>query len=337
MVPVLDPNLKPLMPCSEKRARKLLERSDAKPYWKQGVFCIVLQRPPSGYKKQPVVVAIDPGTKRTGVTVATEKRVVFNLLLTTPDWITEKLKDRKSYRKFRRARKSPTRKQRNNRAQCKNTPASKALWETHIRVIDVISFICPVTELSIEEIKAKTREGSRNWNKNFTPLQMGKFKFFEQVKSLGLNLYRFSGYETFMWRNYRGFQKTSDKLADKWEAHNVDSHCLAEMVFNDIPVFKNLIKCTLFNFHKRKLRLFNCKKGGLVQPYGGTISCGIKRGSLVRHKKYGLCTIGGSSRNRVSLHDLTNNKRLSQYGRVDHCVIKSRMKWRPVLIKENER
>ena len=47
MVPVLDKDKKPLMPCSEKRARKLLEKREAKPYWSRGVFCIILQKEPS--------------------------------------------------------------------------------------------------------------------------------------------------------------------------------------------------------------------------------------------------------------------------------------------------
>jgi len=33
MTPVLDKNKNPLMPCSEKRARILMLRKEAKPYW----------------------------------------------------------------------------------------------------------------------------------------------------------------------------------------------------------------------------------------------------------------------------------------------------------------
>ena len=30
------------MPCSEKRARRLMEKGEAKPYWYQGIFCIII-------------------------------------------------------------------------------------------------------------------------------------------------------------------------------------------------------------------------------------------------------------------------------------------------------
>ena len=73
MVPVLDQDNKPLMPCTEKRARKLMESKQAFCFWKQGIFCIRLLREPSARKFQPVAVGIDPGSKREGYTVATAK------------------------------------------------------------------------------------------------------------------------------------------------------------------------------------------------------------------------------------------------------------------------
>ena len=60
-VPVLDSNKNPLMPCSEKRARKLMEKNTAKPFWFKGIFCIILQKEPSFRYTQKIVVGIDPG------------------------------------------------------------------------------------------------------------------------------------------------------------------------------------------------------------------------------------------------------------------------------------
>jgi hypothetical protein len=37
MVPVLDKDKKPLMPCSEKRARKMMEKGIAMPYWQKSI------------------------------------------------------------------------------------------------------------------------------------------------------------------------------------------------------------------------------------------------------------------------------------------------------------
>ena len=43
MVPVFDKDKNPLMPCSERRAKKLMEKCRAKPYWFKGIFCIILK------------------------------------------------------------------------------------------------------------------------------------------------------------------------------------------------------------------------------------------------------------------------------------------------------
>lgn len=45
---------------------------------------------------------------------------------------------------------------------------------------------------------------------------------------------------------------------------------------------------------------------------------GLKRGSLVKHKKVGLCYVGGTSKNRISLHDL-GGKRLGQSFLLEDC------------------
>ena len=59
MVPVLDKNLVPLMPCKERRARTMMEKGRAKPYWKDGIFCIILQEEPSARNYSDVVVRIE--------------------------------------------------------------------------------------------------------------------------------------------------------------------------------------------------------------------------------------------------------------------------------------
>jgi len=333
-VPVLDRNKEPLMPCSEKRARKLMKCGAAKPYWKQGIFCIILEREPSGRELQDVAIGIDPGSKRTGVTVATENTVVFNLLLDTPYWVKEKIKFRKELRRGRRIRNTPYRKCRYNRAIGGIPPSTKARWQSHLRVINIVKNIIPITDVIIEDVAAFKKKGARRWNVNFSPLEVGKKWMREQVDALGLKYHKFKGYETKKQRDYRGFKKTSKKLDDRWEAHNVDSHCLVEMWFGDITPFKGLYKCEFLNHYRRQMRLSNTKKGGKVRPYGGTLSMGLKRGTLVRHVKYGKAIIGGSSKGNVSLHEIYTNKRISQSVKVEDCKIMSRLIWRPRFLSD---
>jgi len=61
-----------------------------------------------------------------------------------------------------------------------------------------------------------------------------------------------------------------------------------------------------------------------------TRSLVFKRGSLVRHKRYGLCYVGGSSKGRISVHSLSSGKRLSQSVKIDDCVFRSYLRERSV-------
>jgi hypothetical protein len=38
----------------------------------------------------------------------------------------------------------------------------------------------------------------------------------------------------------------------------------------------------------------------------------LRRGSIVRDPKYGICIVGGTSKNKISIHSIESNKRISQ-------------------------
>ena len=75
------------------------------------------------------------------------------------------------------------------------------------------------------------------------------------------------------------------------------------------------------------------------KPYGGTRSLGLKRGTLVRHSKYGLCTVGGFDRKKqtISLNVYRTNKRLSQRAKVKDCRIYTWMAFRCWLVSLNSK
>lgn len=116
MVPVLDANKLPLMPCDEKRARKLMEKGQAIAFWQKGIFCIKLLKEPSQREFQPIVLGVDPGSKREGYSVLTETKVVINITTNTPDWVSKHVEARRMLRRGRRSRKTPYRASRQNRA-----------------------------------------------------------------------------------------------------------------------------------------------------------------------------------------------------------------------------
>jgi len=78
------------------------------------------------------------------------------------------------------------------------------------------------------------------------------------------------------------------------------------------PDNKELLLVVPLRFHRRQLHALQSSKGGIRRPYGGTRSFCFKRGSYVKHKKYGVCFVGGASKGRISLHSLNNGKRLTQ-------------------------
>lgn len=329
MVPVLDVNKNPLMPCTEKRARKLIEKGQAKPYWYKGLFCIILQRPPKTTYKQDICVGIDIGSKMSALTIKTEAHTLFNLQYSAPTHVKSKVEERSILRRSRRGRKTPYRKCRFNRS-VKNRipPSTKSRWLQHLRLLDMFSRMYPINIVGVEDVRAQTIKGARKWNKNFSPLEVGKNWFYYRVQELW-KLYLYSGFETYTIRQELGLEKGKDKLKVEFKSHCVDSWAIA----NDIigghiePENKRVVYFKPLNYHRRKLHVTVPTKGGIRKDYGGTLSLGLKRGTIVKHPKWGLSIVGGSSKGRLSLHTLDTNKRLCQNVKKEDLTILTNSKW----------
>jgi hypothetical protein len=145
-------------------------------------------------------------------------------------------------------------------------------------------------------------------------------------------LYKFKGHQTQSQRIHRGFKKTSQKLRDTWDAHNVDSHCLCELAIGDIKPFFGINKCEFFKFSRRQTNVTNPQKGGVRQQHGTTRSLGLNRGALTKHKKYGLTYVGGTSKGKLSLHDIKTGKRLTQQANIKDCNILTNLRWRAQIV-----
>jgi hypothetical protein len=321
----VDANNRPLMPCKCSVAQKLTRCGKATPFFKKGIFAIRLNKTVDNPVKSKIIVAIDPGSKRTGITVATENRVVLNIQCDTPFLVKKKMKQRRLYRRARRQRNTPYRKCRYNRFRGGGLPPSaKARWQAHLRILDQLCKILPITDVVIEDIKACSKKHCRKWNRNFSPLEYGKKWFEDQIKERGLEFYKHQGYETKQQRDYRGFKKTYKKLSNIWEAHCVDSHCLAEMVYGDLEPVKDMYILNLIRFKRRELYI-NHK--GIRRLYGSTRSMGLNRGTLVDHPKHGLMYVGGTSSDRISLYNL-DGKRICQNARKEECKVLTKQSWR---------
>ena len=304
------------MPCSEKRARKLMERGDAKPYWCKGLFCIILQREPSSRDTQEIVVGVDPGSKWEGFTVKSEAHTLLNVQTNARTDVKKKMETRKNLRRSRRQRNLRCRKWRFNRKRRKGwiSPSTKSRWDHKISLINWFRKMYQISIVAIENIAAVSKKGCRKWNKNFSPLEVGKNYFREWVSSQSLELSEYRGYETADLRNGSGLKKNSKKSKQDFYTHCVDSWCMANDVIGGHLVPEN-VRTIFLNplvFFRRRLHVQNPIKGGRRKNYGSTRSLGFSRGTLVRHIKHGLSLIGGTSKGRISLHCLQDGKRLSQ-------------------------
>jgi 5-methylcytosine-specific restriction endonuclease McrA len=77
---VLDRSGKPLMPCTEKRARLLLERGRARVHRVVPFIIRLIDRRAEDSQFQPVRVKLDPGSKTTGIAVVREAKSVQAVL-----------------------------------------------------------------------------------------------------------------------------------------------------------------------------------------------------------------------------------------------------------------
>jgi hypothetical protein len=309
-VPVVDFDGKPLMPTTPARARLLLKEGKAVARWnKLGVFYLRLKT-----AKQPnnqlLAVGVDPGSKFEAVSVVGTKDTVLNVMSEAVTWVKDTVKQRRRMRRSRRGRKTRCRACRRNRRGRGLPPSTRARWNAKLRIIEQLQKILPIQTAVVEDVKAKTRGGQKRWNASFSPLEAGKKYFYGELERMGLKVVLKQGYETKKLRRRYHLKKMRQKSAKTFESHCVDSWVLAASETGAKHPTKSLYYLVPLRWHRRQLHRLQ-PKGEVRRRYGGTQSLGLKRGTLVRHVKYGLCHVGGHT-NGFSLHSSKTGKRLTQ-------------------------
>jgi hypothetical protein len=94
----------------------------------------------------------------------------------------------------------------------------------------------------------------------------------------------------------------------------VDSWTLANLWIggHEKPDNVAMLYLVPLRFHRRQLHRLQPEKGGIRKPYGGTRSLGFKRGSWVKHPKWGVCYVGGTTNGTISLHRLQTGQRIAK-------------------------
>ena len=327
-VPVVDVQQKPLMPTTPSRARRWIRAGKATPFFRKGIFCVRLNAEPSARESQEIVVAVDPGSKREGYTVKSELHTYLNLQATAVDWVKDAVETRRTMRRSRRNRNTPCRANRRNRTIGRMPPSTRARWGWELRVAVVLGKIFPVTRFRVEDIKAHCF-GGRRWNKSFSPLQVGKKWFYAELAKLGV-VSTNTGWETKELRDNHLLKKSKSKLSEDFSVHCVDSWVMAndEIGGHTKPDNTAVFVIEPIRLHRRQLHMLQPAEGGIRKSYGGTRSEGFSRGSLVKHLKHGFSYVGGASKGRISLHDISTGKRLCQNAKPEDTKFLSFNTWR---------
>jgi RRXRR protein len=333
-VPVVDRNGKPLMPTIPSRARRWIKSREATPFFRRGIFCVRLNRDPSAQERQQIAVGIDPGSKREGFTVKSAAHTYLNIQADAVQYVQEVVATRRALRRNRRRRKTPYRAHRPNRAGTRLTPGIRARWHWKLRIVCELAKVFSVTDIVVEDIKARTFKGRKRWNAIFSRLEYGKTWFYAELERFG-KVHLKLGWETKGLRDAVGLKKTKSKLSDVFEAHCVDSWVLANWFVGGhvLPDNTDILQIAQIRLHRRQLHALQPAIGGVRRPYGGTRSCGLKRGALVVHPKWGLAYVGGTRQGRVSLHSIRLGRnegdgRLTRIARPEDIVIKAYNTWR---------
>ena len=325
-VPVIDKNQNPLMPTKPSRARKWIRDKKATPFWKNGVFCVRLNIDPSDRYFQEIVVGVDPGSKKEGFTVKSEAHTYLNIQADAHRGVGKKVEKRAILRRGRRSRKCPNRKhKKHNLSNTERVPAgTRTRWDWKLRILQWLSKLYPVTHVCVEDIKARTIPSAKKWNTSFSPLEVGKQWFYTEIRKRW-ELRTLQGWETKEIRSLLGLKKSSKKLAATFDAHCVDSWCLAYRTVggSDVPDNTDIFCISPIPIRRRELHRQNPQKGGKRPRYGGTVlGAGLIKNTLIKHVNHGLTRLAGiNAKGLFSIYSLDGKRLTTCAKRTDFRVL----------------
>ncbi|MFA5790764.1 MAG: RNA-guided endonuclease IscB [Caldisericia bacterium] len=151
LVYVLDKNGYPLMPCSDYKARVLLEDGKAKVV-KRTPFTIQLLHGVSGYK-QEISLGVDAGYLNIGISAVSNSKELYSAEIKLRSDMVKLLSEKRTYRRTRRNRNTRYRQARfDNRAKAKGwlSPSITGKFNAHLKAIYAVKEILPITKMAVE-------------------------------------------------------------------------------------------------------------------------------------------------------------------------------------------
>jgi hypothetical protein len=234
-----------------------------------------------------------------------------------PD-ISKKVETRRMLRRNRRYRKNRRRKPRprDTKKQGWISPSQRAKVEFRLTLISRYLKLYPITHFAVEDVRFNHYK--KRWGKQFSTVEIGKTKLYTFIEKRG-KLVKKEGWQTKELRDRAGLKKSSSKDKLSFSSHAVDAAVIAAEVIGYIGDF-SVSEFWVFvrpNLRRRSLHLQNPQKGGARRVQGGTWALGIRKNTVCIWRG-GIYRTGGSTKGRLSLHDMSlDAKRVTQNAKVE--------------------
>ena len=224
----------PLMPMKSRRVSRFIKLKLGRIRYDEKLKLHYLQllKQPSGIETQDITLGLDPGSSFDGISVVSNDTHHCNIEL------IQRPKKGKTSIKFFKARQVMNRRVRrsrlrhrpirfDNRTKLKLSPTIRANVDFRKWIITKLVTIFPITRIVVEDVRFNHYRSAKG--RAFSLVEQGKTELYSWIKSQGLQLELYDGYNT---RNLRlnsfgGDPKSKDKGTRSFEAHCVDSFVLA--------------------------------------------------------------------------------------------------------------
>lgn len=155
---VLNKNGKPMMPCKPAKARHLLEQNKAKVVTRKPFTIQLLWG--CEHNIRPITLGIDAGYRKVGVSAVSDKMELFSAEVILRTDIPKKLQDRAMYRRTRRNRLWHRQPRFDNRCRPNGwmAPSIRHKLDSHIRLVEAIKKLLPVTKVIVEVANFDTQK-----------------------------------------------------------------------------------------------------------------------------------------------------------------------------------
>jgi len=308
---------KPLTPCKETKARKLMEGNQAKPVWNKfsqfGIQMLVETRT----EKPKTVLGCDFGTKFEGYSVLSGTENILNVMWKLPDKkkLVKKLEERRQLRRARRQRNCRRREARfDNRSRDDFiAPSQLQIVNSRLKCISELFKCYPIDAVAIEDVKFNHRDN--RWGKNFSTIEIGKKMIYDYIRDkVGAgNLIQFEGYDTQGFREKMNLLKLKDKSAKSFYAHCVDSFVIANELSQAIPNENLIYVDDSYRAIRRRLHDTQFAKDGIRAKFSSGSFKGIRKGTMCKFGQ--IC--GGIKEKTIRTYDWDNKRISKNYSNID--------------------